>query len=222
MPCISPLRHRERGGDLVSMSSRDSVSASYDRIADVWQQSRAGGPFREQALVERFLSGLPQGGRILDLGCGCGEPITRFLIAAGFEVVGVDSAARLLEYARHAVPEATFLLGDMRTVDLGGSFHGIVAWDSVFHIPRAVHAALFARIARWLEPGGRLLLSLGGTAEEGFTSEMHGATFFYSGHEPEEAFGLLRAAGFRIEHSEVDDVSSRGHVAVVAVRDTRV
>jgi hypothetical protein len=48
---------------------------------------------------------------------------------------------------------------------------------------------------------------------------MHGATFFYSAHEPSEALGLLEGVGFEVEHWEVDDPSSRGHIAVVAVRD---
>src|SRR5688500_13780872 len=195
------------------MAADDSVSAAYDAIADAWQDARARGPFRERVLVDRFVATLPPGARVLDLGCGSGEPITRVLAEAEFDVVGVDAAPRLLELARRAVPEAAFLPGDMRTVELDGTFDGIVAWDSVFHIPRADHAALFARMARWLVPGGRLLLTLGGTGEAGFTSEMCGATFFYSGHEPEQARALLRHAGFSIEHWEVDDATSRGHIA---------
>src|SRR5262249_16281640 len=58
----------------------------------------------------------------------------------------------------------------------------------------------------------------GGSGDAGFTSEMHGETFFYSGHEPREALQLLAAAGFEVEHWEVDDPSSRGHIAVLAVR----
>lgn len=40
-------------------------------------------------------------------------------------------------------------------------------------------------------------------------------TFFYSGHAPEASLELLEAAGFEIEHWEVDDHSSRGHIAVL-------
>jgi hypothetical protein len=48
---------------------------------------------------------------------------------------------------------------------------------------------------------------------------MHGETFFYSAHAPSEALRLLEGVGFRVEHWEVDDPSSRGHIAVLAVRD---
>lgn len=197
----------------------DPAGVSYDAIADAWRDSRIAGDFRERALVERLVAPLPPGARILDLGCGSGEPIARFLIDAGFPVTGVDSSARLLAHARRAVPEATFLQGDMRTIHLDGRFDGIVAWDSVFHLPRVEHAALFARMRQWLAPGGRLLLSLGGSGEAEFTSDMFGTSFFYSGHEPGQALDLLTRAGFRIEHWEIDDPSSRGHLAIIAVRD---
>lgn len=117
------------------------------------------------------------------------------------------------------MPQGTFIVGDMRSVDLNGPFDGIVAWDSVFHLPRTDHAALFARMCHWLRPDGRLLISLAGSGDLGFTSEMHGSTFFNSGHEPADALAMLTDAGFRIEHWEVDDPSSRGHIAIVAVRD---
>jgi hypothetical protein len=51
---------------------------------------------------------------------------------------------------------------------------------------------------------------------EGFTSEMFGHTFFYSGYGPDVARRLLEAAGFEVELWEVDDPSSRGHIAVIA------
>lgn len=201
------------------MSASDSVSASYDVIADAWQRSRAAGAFRERLLIERLVSPLSPKARVLDLGCGGGEPISRFLSKAGFGVVGVDASPRLLDYASRAVPRATFVVGDMRTVDLGSGFDAIVAWDSIFHLSRSDHPALFVRLWNWLRAGGRLLISLGGSDEADFTSEMYGRTFYYSGHDPSTALALLSAAGFRIEHWEVDDPSSRGHIAIIAVRD---
>jgi SAM-dependent methyltransferase len=158
---------------------------------------------------------------VLDAGCGAGVPVARALVARGLEVTGLDASARLLDIARTEVPGATFVLGDMRTVSAPeiGDYHLIVAWDSVFHIPRADHAMIFAQFARWLRPGGRLLLSLGGSAGE-FTSEMLGETFFYSGFEPAESLRLLEFAGFTIVHSEIDDPQSRGHLSIVAERET--
>ncbi|HEX9705680.1 MAG TPA: class I SAM-dependent methyltransferase [Gemmatimonadales bacterium] len=203
------------------MAHADQVIPAYDRIAAVWREERVAGSadFRERALLDRLVLPLPGGARILDVGCGPGEPIAAYLARRGFKVVGLDGSDRMLDLARQAVPQATFLPGDMRTADPGRPFDAIVAWDSVFHVPRADHHGIFARFHSWLRPAGRLLMSLGGSDEGGFTSQMHGETFFYSGHKPAEALRILASVGFRIEHWEMDDASSRGHIAVLGVRD---
>src|SRR5262249_37767159 len=148
----------------------------------------------------------------------CGVPIARYLADRGLCVTGLDGSVRMLDLARLAVPEAAFLHGDMRLAEPVGPFDAIVAWDSVFHIPRSEHATVFSRFRSWLRPGGRLLVSLGGSGVDSFLSQMHGETFFYSGHEPSEAIQVLISAGFEIEHWEADDPSSRGHITVLAVR----
>ena len=193
---------------------------SYDLIAEQWHASRHEGASVEGLLryVGLIVEGLRPGARVLDVGCGTGRPVAEYLIRRGFRVVGVDQSAGMLEVARRVVPEAELIHGDMLEVEFGGGFSAAVAWDSIFHVERARHEAVFRKLAASLEPGGRLLLSTGGDGNEGFTSEMYGQSFFYSGHEPEVARGLLEAAGFEIERWEVDDPSSRGHVAVVARR----
>jgi cyclopropane fatty-acyl-phospholipid synthase-like methyltransferase len=197
----------------------DSVGQGYDSIAEVWQRSRAGDAFRERGLLDRLVAPLPPGARILDLGCGGGEPIARYLATLGYDLTGVDLSPRLLALARQAVPGGRFVQGDMRTIHLDQQFDAIVAWDSVFHLPRRDHGPLFRRFREWLGPQRRLLLSIGGSDEAGFTSEMWGVSFFYSGHAPDRARALLAEAGFRIEHWGIDDPTSRGHVAIIAVRD---
>lgn len=203
------------------MTDVDETIRAYDRIAQAWRNARVAGSadFRERALLDRLVLPLPPDAQILDVGCGCGEPITAYLAERGVEVVGLDGSARMLDLARRAVPKATFVLGEMRTADPGGPFDAVVAWDSVFHIPRTDHRNVFARFGSWLRPGGRLLVSLGGSGEAAFTSQMHGETFFYDGHEPSEALRIIESTGFRIEHWEVDDPSSHGHIAVLAVRE---
>ena len=198
----------------------DAVPRSYDAIADDWHQARRDSQFRERPWIERLMRPFPASSRVLDLGCGGGEPISKFLVTSGYDVVGVDASERLLEHARASVPEATFVCGDMRTVELDGTFDAVVAWDSIFHVPRADHADVFNRVGTWLRPGGRWLVSLGGSAEDSFTSEMYGHTFYYSGYDPSTALALMRDSGFEIEHWEVDDPSSRGHIVVIAERST--
>jgi cyclopropane fatty-acyl-phospholipid synthase-like methyltransferase len=186
----------------------------YDLIAERWSQDRAAAGFREQHYVDRFLRLAAPGGHILDLGCGSGRPIARYVLDRGFRVTGVDASPGMLRLARANCPEAGLVQGDIADVDLPGGYDGIVAWDSVFHVPKARHAAIFRAIRSWLKRDAPLLLSVGGTGDE-FVAPMFGVDFFYSGHAPEVTFALLRDAGFEIVVSEVDDPSSRGHVAVI-------
>ena len=209
------------GDDLSAWAAR--VAGAYDRIAEAWAKGRAaaGADFPGRRFLDRLLAPLAPGAHVLDVGCGCGEPVAAHLCARGFRVTGLDASARMLERARQAVPAATLVLGDLRAADPGSPFDAAVAWDSVFHVPRAEHAAVFGRLRSWLRPGGRLLVSLGASDAEGFTSAMMGERFFYSGHAPAEALDLLCRAGFAVEHWEVDDASSRGHAAVLAVAGPR-
>ncbi len=165
-----------------------------------------------------ILGRLEPGAGVLDLGCGTGEPVARYIASKGFRVVGVDESAAMLRIARRVVPGARLIRADMCELELDERFAAVVAWDSLFHVERGRHPSVFRKLSSLLAPGGLLLLSAGGTGHPGFTSEMHGHTFFYSAHDPAETLGLLKDAGFEVELCEEDDPSSRGHIAVVARR----
>jgi SAM-dependent methyltransferase len=200
---------------MTSASAR--TRAPYDLIAKDWSRDRASLGFREQPYVDRFRGLAAPGGHVLDLGCGSGRPIARYLLDHGYRVTGVDASAEMLRLARANCPEADFVQGDITDVDLPGGYDGIVAWDSVFHIPRAQHEQVFRAMHRWLNPDAPVLLAVGGSADElgEFVAPMYGIDFYYSGHAPETSLALLRDVGFEIVLSEVDDPTSRGHVAVI-------
>lgn len=196
----------------------------YDLIAERWQADRQVSAYLEHVspYVDRILEGLPEGARVLDLGCGTGDPIAKYITERGFRVTGVDESEQMLKFARQTVPEAELIHADMVTVELTDTFAAAVAWDSMFHVERKHHAALYLKLANGLREDARLLLSVGGSAPaeddsiEGFTSEMYGQTFYYSGFAPQVARKLIEASGFEIELWEVDDPTSRGHIAVIA------
>jgi cyclopropane fatty-acyl-phospholipid synthase-like methyltransferase len=195
------------------------MNNSYDMIAAEWHESRSG--FRAKGYVDMILERLKPESTILDLGCGTGRPIAEYLMQCGFRVVGVDRSEKMLEIAHEVVPEAELLLSDMLDAEPGHDFAAAIVWDSLFHLERSHHRTIFRKLHEWIEPGGWLLLSAGGSGDEGFTSEMFGQTFFYSGHEPEVTIELLRGEGFEIDRWEIDDPSSRGHLVIVARRNNQ-
>ena len=163
-----------------------------------------------------IVSKLKPRAKLLDVDCGTGVPITRYLIDNGFQVVGIDQSAGMLTIARRVLPEAQLIQADICDLELTEHFAAVIAWDSVFHIERSHHRAIYRKLCRLLEPGGWLLLSAGGSGDQGFTSEMFGQSFFYSGYDPDETLRLLQGEGFDVEVCEQDDPSSRGHIAIVA------
>jgi 2-polyprenyl-3-methyl-5-hydroxy-6-metoxy-1,4-benzoquinol methylase len=98
---------------------------------------------------------IPQGARVLDLGSGTGWA-TLLLAEAGYEATGVDLAPGNVEIGRlHAArwnSNARFLTGDMDTLDLGETFDAVIMFDALHHVKEP--AAVVARVARHLKPGG--------------------------------------------------------------------
>lgn len=86
--------------------------------------------FREDERYMRFL--VPEGQRVLDLGCGIGALLAALKPSVG---VGVDFSEAMLAQARKAHPEMTFHLGDVEALDrikgLKGKFDTIVLSDTI-------------------------------------------------------------------------------------------
>jgi SAM-dependent methyltransferase len=196
-----------------------TVAAGYDRISEQYLEwvARIKGDPSDRMLVE-LARRLPGRARVLDLGCGSGIPSTRML-AQRFEVVGVDISEAQIGLARQNVPEATFIHGDFAEIELPeASFDGVAALYSISHVPREEHARLFARIARWLVPGGLFLATLGATDSPQWVGEWLGVPMFFSSHDADTNRALLRAAGFTLELDEIVEMREpEGSVAFLWV-----
>jgi ubiquinone/menaquinone biosynthesis C-methylase UbiE len=79
--------------------------------------------------VDKVLEGLQPGASVLDLGCGTGNPIAKYIAEKGFRVIGVDQSEKMLEIAKKAVPDAQFVHGNMIKVKLADGFGAAIAWD---------------------------------------------------------------------------------------------
>jgi trans-aconitate methyltransferase len=190
-----------------------SNADAYDRIASRW--NAASSEFRARPFLDELLALSVSRPNVLDVGCGTGRPVDAYLLERGCTLTGIDVSAAMLDIARRDLPGGTFLRCDVLDFEPQHPFQAIVAWDSMFHVPRRYHRDVFERLHSWLTDAGVLLVSLGGSAWEG-TTEMLGETFFFSGFEPEQSLGLLREVGFEVFRWEIDDPSSRGHLVALA------
>src|SRR6185437_10805334 len=116
-------------GGRVSDPRVELVGRGYDAMIDTWEQwvAQIDDDPRHQ-LAADLAARLPDGARVLELGCGGGTRETRDF-ARRFRLTGVDVSPRQLERARARVPEATYVLGDFTALDLqAGSFEAVVAF----------------------------------------------------------------------------------------------
>ncbi len=192
-------------------SRKRTVREAYDAIAESWGRARDGlDDPRERAWLDRFCSSLA-GPRVLDLGCGGGAILTR-LVARGLRVTGVDFSRAQLDRARAASASPLLVQGDMTSIELAPrSFDGVLAYDSLWHVPREEHGAVLDRVRRWSADDALLLLTVGSLdASDPAEADTHlcGAPIYYSGWPRDTTFALLRAARFDLV--DFDDDPGRG------------
>jgi SAM-dependent methyltransferase len=141
------------------------VRALFDHKASGWPAKYApDGPLtgRLAQLAAVLSYHLPANGRVLDLGCGTGEP-ARYIAAAGLLVVGCDIAPKMLHQAAAAgrQPGACWvqLAADWRTLPMHpASVDAIVAASVLEYVQHP--AAVLAECARVLRPGGIMVCTV--------------------------------------------------------------
>jgi len=115
-------------------------------------------PIYEVGVARLRAAGLPDGGRILDLGCAQGDFLA-FAAERGYAVVGVDLNPALAERARER--GFTVHTGDLRDVAgaLGPTFDAVTLWDVIEHVDDP--AAVLAACRLVLRPGGLVFFHTG-------------------------------------------------------------
>lgn len=181
------------------------VGPGYDAIAAryaAWREAGAGG---DPTLRYLDLLGelLPRGARVLELGCGAGEPVTRAL-SQHHAVTAIDLSAAQVELARRVAPAATIQQGDLLDASYdAGAFDAVVAFYVLGHVPRERLGELLDGAALWLRPGGVFLASFGTDDTEAWVGTWLGTEMFFSSWPPDANRVLVEAAGLEIVSDEL-------------------
>lgn len=139
-------------------------------VEDFWSGQLSGGDLSayseklvttrdEFPILSRCLSGLPDGARILDGGCGRGE-WTVYLQRKGFDVVGLDISKKLVDRLGELFPDCTFTRGDLRDTGYeASSFDLLFSWGAFEHFELGLGPCM-TEAARLVKPGGYLVISV--------------------------------------------------------------
>jgi len=194
----------------------ERIIALYERHASAFDKDRYRGLF-ERGWLDRFRALIPPGGSVLDLGCGMGEPIARYLIEAGYALTGVDSSASMIALCRQRFPAQTWHVADMRNLALARTFDGILAWDSFFHLNHADQRQMFPVFAAHAAPGAALMFTSGPAHDEA-VGEYQGEKLYHASLDPAEYRALLSQNGFAVEAHIAEDADCGGHTVWLARR----
>lgn len=142
------------------MVEKAAVRQGYDALGTTYADQRSG-EGQGMDVLSSFLDPISDSARILDAGCGPGQPVLSHLTDEA-SAVGLDFSGEQLRLAAENAPAAPLVRGDMTALPFDdGTFDAAVAFWSLIHVPLADHETVIEEFARVLRPGGRLLVCEG-------------------------------------------------------------
>jgi SAM-dependent methyltransferase len=189
----------------------DRIIDHYERHALDWDADRnlCVDPWNDKPWHERFVSALPAGASVLDLGCGSGSPVARYLVECGLRVTGVDSSPTLVSLCEQRLRDQEWLVQDMRSLQLSRQFDGVLAWDSFFHLRPDDQRRMFSVFARHAAPSAVLMFNSGPAYGE-VVGEYRGDPLYHASLSPDEYTALLTGIGFEVIAHAADDWNTGG------------
>lgn len=190
----------------------------YERNAARFELERTKTLF-EKPWLDRFLNLLPQHGKVMDLGCGTGDPIAAYITQQGHNVVGVDASQNMIQIAQRNFPDGDWRVQDMRALDLPERFDGIIGWHSFFHLTRAEQRSTLPIIIKHLRRNGALMLTVGPFEGE-VAGYVDGDPVFHASLSPDGYKRILAQHGLEVVKFVPDDPDCRGATVLLAQRTT--
>jgi SAM-dependent methyltransferase len=164
------------------------LKASYDAIAPKYNEWTIPHSTHRLNYLNKILHLLPladpsQSVNVLELGCGCGLPVTQKLLSyPNISVTANDLSSTQVDLARSnllgdPVDNATAARlvlneGDMTALSFPeASLDAVLAFYSIIHLPRTEQEELLKKVAGWLKPGGYLLANFAVEEIEGLVMD---------------------------------------------------
>jgi len=203
----------------------NATRESYDAVvADHVERVRRGSPPGRWLITERTFADQPPlarammgvlaelvraggNGPLADVGCGSGG-ITQGLADLGVDPIGIDLSPQMIALARERYPAVRFDVGSMLSLGLAdGSLDGVLASNSIIHVPWDLRSRVFAEFGRVLRPGGHVLVTFPIGAERRHHTDADGVEISLDWYQqrPDDVVALLGGAGFEVHIHAVEE-----------------
>ena len=141
------------------MNEPNSIGIAYDKVAVEYVKENGYGVQLSLPALKKFSSYLPDdNAKILDVGCGGGQD-AKYLHDCGFDVLGIDVSAKMIELAKQYVPNGRFKVTDLMSLPNDETYDGIWCCRVFQHIPLGDQDRFVDKLFDLLDDGGVLYLT---------------------------------------------------------------
>ncbi|MDF2588798.1 MAG: Methyltransferase type 11 [Anaerocolumna sp.] len=158
--------------------------------------------------LEKFINYLPDGGEILDLGCGSGRD-SLYFIERGFDVTALDGSEELCELASIHIGQDVLTM-QFSEINFHQVFDGIWACASLLHTSPNEIEDILGKVIESLKPGGVLYMSFNHGEFSGFRNGRYFNDFktktmkdLLSKFDNIQLIDTWKSADVRVERSDV-------------------
>ena len=187
----------------------EEIRDFFDALAEEWDERCYHDPRKLRLIVDLCL--LPEGAKILDIGCATGAMTESLLAANPAQVVGLDLSPKMIEQAKakFSDPRTEFLVADLFEYE-ETDFDLAMLYSVYPHFMDK--AALAQKVADCLKPGGRFMVA--------HSESRHAINLRHSGGKVEDVSESLRAAEIEVKNwqglFEIDTLIDHGEFYVVS------
>ncbi|HAT3884547.1 TPA: class I SAM-dependent methyltransferase [Legionella pneumophila] len=200
--------------------NKDKVYQVYDEIVDWFDDNRTKDLTMEKLYLDFIQKCLKPKSKILDVGCGTGEPIAQFLINEGYDVTGIDASRKMISLCKQRFPKNKWILADMRTLDLNEKFHAVIAWHSFFHLPHDDQRMTLKLLASYVDQNGLLIFTSGPEYDEVWSNN-GGHDLYHTSLSTEEYEQILIDNNFKVLAHKIRDPDCGDATVWVAQKASR-
>ena len=183
----------------------NSTIEYYNNNAEEYYGRSAGADLGDA--ISRFAWYLPDGARIIDIGCGSGRDTAAF-IDMGYDAVGLDASVEMARVAREMFG-IEVIVADMASWVADEPYDGVWCCASLLHLGDSEVERFFGNLRGNVADGGVVFVSVKTGIETGIDENGR----FMRNFDEDEIHGLLDDAGFEVKEVwKTEDGLGRDHV----------